>query len=274
MVEKIGHIKNPLTVIAVFAAIAEISGTTVLPFVAPENQATYILFLMLFPTLLVCLFFLTLNFNHKVLYAPSDWKDESNFFRLFSKATPEEQEQKLKDEVTEEAEAEAKSTQDVPISKPILEEERKVTIATANRERVARYSLAERLVINRLSKELKLSFRSGVRFHSATYRSVIFDAVAFEGDKVNAVEVKMTRSDLFPIDRAEGFLLEAERVSNQLRDEGKDFILHYAVVLDEGAADIQQLEARLRRQLERFEMNIKLHVFAMSELVSEFERRP
>lgn len=99
MVEKFGHIRNPLTVISIFAAIAEISGTTVLPFIASENQATYILFLMFFPTLLVCLFFITLNFNHKVLYAPSDWKDETNFFRLFGKATPEEQEQKLKDEV-------------------------------------------------------------------------------------------------------------------------------------------------------------------------------
>ena len=42
MVEKIGHIKNPLTVIAIFAAIAEISGTTVLPFIESENQGIYI----------------------------------------------------------------------------------------------------------------------------------------------------------------------------------------------------------------------------------------
>lgn len=274
MVEKIAHIRNPLTVIAIFAAIAEISGTTVLPFIAPENQGTYILFLMLFPTLLVCLFFITLNFNHKVLYAPSDWKDESNFFRLFSKATPEEQEQKLKDEVTEEADAEEKETQSAPQPNAAAEEERRASISAANRERVARYSLAERLAVSRLSKQLSLSFRSGVRFHSATNRSVIFDAVAFDGDKVNAIEVKMSRSDLFLFDRAERFLLEAERVSKQLRDEGKEFILHYAVVLDQSEADTSQLEARLRRNLERFDMNIKLHLFAMSELVSEFERRP
>lgn len=57
MVEKIGHIKNPLTVIAIFAGIAEISGTIVLPFISEENQATYIWFLMSFPFFLVLVFF-------------------------------------------------------------------------------------------------------------------------------------------------------------------------------------------------------------------------
>lgn len=274
MVEKITHIRNPLTVISIFAAIAEISGTTVLPFIASENQATYILFLMMFPTLLVCLFFITLNFNHKVLYAPSDWKDESNFFRFFSKATPEEQEQKLKDEVAEEAEAEAKEMPSAQQPKAATAEDRRDTIAAANRERVAQYSLAERLVVNRLSKQLNLNFRSDVRFQSSTNRSVIFDAVAINGDKVNAVEVKMTRSDLFLLDRSERFLLDVERVSKQLRDEGKDFVLHYVAVLNDGVGDIPQFEAKLRRHLERFEMNIKLHVFAMSELVADLERHP
>jgi hypothetical protein len=79
MIEKVGTIKNPLTIIAMFAGIAEISGTVVLPFISDGNQAIYIWFLMLFPLLLITLFFLTLNFNHKVLYAPSDYKDEANF---------------------------------------------------------------------------------------------------------------------------------------------------------------------------------------------------
>ena len=64
---KFGHIKNPLTVVAIFAGIAEVSGTAVLPFISPANQATYMWFLMIFPTLLVAIFFLTLNFNHTVL---------------------------------------------------------------------------------------------------------------------------------------------------------------------------------------------------------------
>jgi hypothetical protein len=79
MIEKITKINNPLTIIAIFAGLAEVAGTVALGFLAAEAQAVFIWFVMLFPAALVLLFFLTLNFNAKVLYAPSDFKDESNF---------------------------------------------------------------------------------------------------------------------------------------------------------------------------------------------------
>lgn len=76
---KYGYIKNPLSIVAIFAGIVEVSGTAVLPFILPANQAAYMWFLMIFPTLLVAVFFLTLNFNHVVLYAPSDFRDDQAF---------------------------------------------------------------------------------------------------------------------------------------------------------------------------------------------------
>jgi len=79
MIEKIKAVNNPLTIIAIFAALAEIAGTVALKLVADNLQTTFIWFVMLFPALLVLFFFLTLNFNPKVLYAPSDFKDEENF---------------------------------------------------------------------------------------------------------------------------------------------------------------------------------------------------
>jgi len=82
MTEKVGLIKNPLTIIAIFAGIAEVSGTIVLPFIAQSNQSLFIYFLILFPSILVLLFFITLNFNNKVLYAPSDYQDETNYIKI------------------------------------------------------------------------------------------------------------------------------------------------------------------------------------------------
>ncbi|WP_339526343.1 hypothetical protein [Pseudomonas sp. EA_35y_Pfl2_R111] len=76
---KTGVVRNPLSVIAIFAGIAEISGTGVLPFIAAENQALYIWFLMTFPFALVVFFFATLNWNHKALYAPSDYNSDESF---------------------------------------------------------------------------------------------------------------------------------------------------------------------------------------------------
>jgi len=79
MIEKISRVNNPLTVIAIFAGLAEVAGSVALAVVAPSVQETFVWFIMLFPVALVILFFATLNFNPRVLYAPSDFKDEENF---------------------------------------------------------------------------------------------------------------------------------------------------------------------------------------------------
>jgi len=82
MVNKISTIRNPLTIIAIFAGIAEVSGTIVLPFISVINQQIFMFFLIGFPILLVILFFLTLNFNNSVLYAPSDFQNEENYMEV------------------------------------------------------------------------------------------------------------------------------------------------------------------------------------------------
>ncbi len=79
MIEKIKRISNPLTIIAIFAALAEVAGTIALVGVDKEVQEIFVWFVMLFPTILVVLFFITLNFNHHVLYAPSDYDSDNTF---------------------------------------------------------------------------------------------------------------------------------------------------------------------------------------------------
>lgn len=96
-----GTVKNPLTVIAIFAGTAEISGTAVLPLLETNSQSVYIWFLMLFPFTLIALFFITLNWNHRVLYAPSDFKDEDNFINILQKATVKEKLEKAEEELSD-----------------------------------------------------------------------------------------------------------------------------------------------------------------------------
>ncbi len=81
MALQVSKISNPLTLIAVFASLAEVVATAVLPTLEGPVQDQFVWFVMLFPVLLVGLFFLTLNFNNKVLYAPGDYEDEANFLR-------------------------------------------------------------------------------------------------------------------------------------------------------------------------------------------------
>lgn len=95
-------IKNPLTIIAIFAGIVEIGSNTVLPFLTAENQSTYIWFLMVFPFVLVLIFFFILYTRHHVLYAPSDFNDEKNFNELLyntRKSTKQEVDTKINNEI-------------------------------------------------------------------------------------------------------------------------------------------------------------------------------
>ncbi len=87
MLENVKAVSNPLTIIAIFAALAEVAGTAALAALGPELQALFVWFVMGFPILLVVAFFLTLNFNPKVLYAPSDFKDEEHFLGLLAGST-------------------------------------------------------------------------------------------------------------------------------------------------------------------------------------------
>lgn len=66
----IHKISNPFTVIGIFASLTEVVGSIILPLLSGETQSLYVWFLMLFPSGLVMLFFLTLWFNHKCLYGP------------------------------------------------------------------------------------------------------------------------------------------------------------------------------------------------------------
>lgn len=84
MIKQVSKVSNPLTIIAIFAGLAEINGTVVLALVPANIQATFLWFIIAFPILLVILFFVTLNLNPKVIYAPSDFTNEDNFLKALS----------------------------------------------------------------------------------------------------------------------------------------------------------------------------------------------
>ncbi|MFJ2489593.1 hypothetical protein [Pseudomonas sp. NPDC087639] len=74
-------ITNPMTVIAIFAAISETSAAISLPFLNNEDREIYVWFLISFPFYLLLLFFITLNFNHRSLYSPSDFGKDKSFLK-------------------------------------------------------------------------------------------------------------------------------------------------------------------------------------------------
>ncbi|WP_207951636.1 hypothetical protein [Pseudomaricurvus alcaniphilus] len=286
MVEKIGHIKNPLTVIAIFAAIAEISGTTVLPFIEADNQNIYIWFLMFFPIFLVGIFFLTLNFNHRVLYAPSDYKDEKNFVNPYGKASPEEQGNKLREEVeeieaegsaekssatekTDKNEREAESTHDKFMSAAKINSIR-------NRQLMADVTLAEKLAVNKLTKELGLNFKTDVRleFPDSNVRAV-YDALAIDDDEVHAVEVKLFKARHVDPSRLAKVLEQSELAAQSFRGiDPRNFTLHIFAVMDTPEVEMAMLKHNLESFAKRYKVKVKIHITTLDDLQNEYQYNP
>lgn len=75
-----------MTIIAIFATLSETSAAVSLPFLDNEDREIYVWFLISFPFYLLFLFFLTLNFNYRSLYAPSDFDKDKYFIKVIDNA--------------------------------------------------------------------------------------------------------------------------------------------------------------------------------------------
>ena len=74
-------VSNPLTIVAIFAGVAETFATGALVVLPGTMQAIFVYFVMFFPILIVASFFLTLWLKPQVLYAPSDFSNEEHFLQ-------------------------------------------------------------------------------------------------------------------------------------------------------------------------------------------------
>lgn len=205
-------IKNPLTIIAIFAGIVEIGSNTVLPFLTDENQSTYIWFLMIFPILLVLIFFYILYNKHEVLYAPSDYTDDKVFQDILNnrrKSTSLEINKKLKEELKDLDEQSkkqnksittlAKAPQEEPTKKPTSIDEsdnNKLNIErfrnTFLKNRNSRfYTIIESYLLNMYKIKSNKEVESDITLEDKNGNRLITDGVIIENDKLNIIEVKV-----------------------------------------------------------------------------------
>lgn len=88
--DSVSRVKNPLTLVALFASISEISMAVVLTRLPEALQETFIWFVMGFPCALVLLFFFVLYRRPAVFFAPGDYKQEELYVSSIGLARPDE----------------------------------------------------------------------------------------------------------------------------------------------------------------------------------------
>lgn len=117
-----------------------------------------------------------------------------------------------------------------------------------------------------------MEFRTDVRFETSSYRKIIFDGLAIQNDKVHAAEVKLFRNDFVTPSRLDRVLLESELMVNQLKGfDSKEFVLHYVAVIDNPEVSEERLRERLLRYIGRYNVNVKIYVFTLSDLKNEYQ---
>lgn len=278
MVERFGHIKNPLTVVAIFAAIAEVSGTIVLPLLERETQGVYVWFLMLFPILLVVIFFFVLYQKHHVLYAPTDFKDDRTFAELFESASTKAKVAKINGELEETASEEANS--DGSASQGGRQQAEGICKTTISAKDTLRRTiqgnglLAEELVAAKLAKDMGIKFERNLALKGQP--SLVFDAVATASDRAVVAEVRFTRMGLMSESMLNNYFERVGRFSESLPDNlrGKiDFV--FALVTDSDDESrlnlINRAAERIRVFSQNYPFRTTVRIFSMQELEREFD---
>lgn len=258
--KSIQHIKNPLTVIGIFASLAEVCGTVIFLKICPELQNIFIWFVIGFPVLLVFLFFLTLNFNPTVLYAPSDFKNEDNFLRSLRKQTPEEQREKIKHE----AQSSLPSTV-VTDTKP-QEIHATAVVSLKRKYHESLYLLAEDLALRKLESLLGTSIERQMR-----YGDFRFDGVTFADGHIVAIQIKYIRSALLKKKIFDNLLLAGEKFSKALKNRGLSFKLIITIVHSEiKKEEILEIKKEIASFFENADYPVEISMFDFDDLQKEF----
>jgi len=179
--------RNPLGIIALFIVLVYGIAGLVLSISGANLQAherlPLIWFLVIFPIIVLAVFYRLVTHHHVKLYAPQDFPDKEGFFRALS---PNEQKQKLDEEVQD-------------VESELGNEGSDKTLATQKQKSLTRTNivLAEDLALREIENE----------FGGQVYRQVTIaqqfpvDGVFNYKGKRFIVEVKYVRRSLMPLRR-------------------------------------------------------------------------
>lgn len=223
-------IKNPLTIIGVFASLVEVMGLGVLPLIDKDIQQIYVWFLMLFPTALVAAFFIVLYTKHVVLYAPSDYQSDNTFADIHKRFSGATTDQILAKQVEESIEAGLSPESPEVDKRTELENQSKATETSNPPEHDAVGAapgsigmwpsgdpfdledetpkstadqipssliptLAEKWALDSLGERMQLALVRDASFRIKG-KDLLFDAASVSQDRVTVVEVKIVRNEI------------------------------------------------------------------------------
>lgn len=185
------YVHNPLGIIAMFISL--IYGFAVLLLGLAADKLTsnermpIIIFIIIFPVLILVTFFLLVTKHHSKLYSPSDFRTDDSFWRILS---PSDRNKKVEKEIDDNFRLEISTHPN--IGNAILEKD-KGTIQQDRATLLNEYLDIEDKVINKIERELNITARRHIRISSGFEVDAIFPGKM----EITALEVKYLKSQAF-----------------------------------------------------------------------------
>lgn len=283
--------KNPLSVIGLFIVLIYGFACLVLG-KSSDNFNTLgntilIGFIVIFPNIILWVFYKLVTEHHQKLYAPGDYKDESNFFR---RQTDEERSQKLDQEVTNivASRGDVSGSNTDTSSLPSIEEvsevppsvipendtldiprfQRTVTAETIYKKTRSDYANAERLAFLALENELQSPFQKYVR-HDFFGTPETADGLLIESRHFKIFEIKYVATYNLQV------IAQIDKLVNKYAEykksnAGVKFELWIAFVLDLHEKDSKMFELNLLQKARNYPLQVRFRFYNYSELLEKY----
>jgi len=295
-------ISNPLTLIAIFAGLAESAAIGALPFLEPGIQSTFVWFVMLFPALLVALFFAVLWWRPENLYAPGDYREDASYLNVQGNKQPPRRPSLAPDQVEGDAGV-GGAAAELPLPNAIGLPEQKspipaleaadvaipaVTAEVATSQamyqmqtpaptpKIAQATLAfgeevmaERLALQKLQSIWggELTSEATVSANGVPYR---FDGVLVLGRAVNILEVLYKRNRDIGSSVKKKLELFLRLKKQMLADGDKQDVIFTIAVVTREPEDALSIDSMVRNYAKSFDLEVRVEVFDLRSLMNEF----
>lgn len=219
-------------------------------------------------------FFYTLNKNHKVLYAPSDFKKDESFVNLIKPTSILEKAEKLRDQSNEIDEVNKEHQilkVDNSMSTQSTENAVSVLDRNLNRNTRANYALAEELGLLKINQELGGELIRDMKYFSKQGRKIYLDGIIQNRGKITAIEIKYIPNAQLD---AAGFILTYEPIHNLIQslEEVNDpnLALILALVSDVAIKNPNNILDSLHHFTVNTQLPVEIKIFSIEELENEF----
>ena len=258
--------RNPLGIIALFILLIYGFATLLFGFVGDifteAQKWWFVIFLVIFPVLVLFVFaYLVIN-HHQKLYAPGDYRDEKNFFGNIS---PKEQEEKFEQEVKLEQESISSNANN---QKQVASNKEQLNHSLSEfREKI---EYLENLVFDYYEKTYNYDFDRNVYFN-VNERRISFDGVAERKGILNFFEIKYLSNIHINSVMLDKTVLDAINVQNYMIKNGKfpnyRYRLKLIFIIDsEKISEKTELAKKIRNLIDTEVINISVTVFTVKQL--------